>query len=195
MDDYDGNDLDKKFRQPRIVADESIEVTDQMSPSPPTNRSRSSVQMVDTDISTASPSSASSGDHLPFHLCRPPLQRSESILRRRIATRAKKEKLWEKKHGQPLKKTTASSSNPIDLDALDDEEEMLRRNSNHGLFGVIPSSLSLSSSGCSCRSYRRDRLIKEIDEASSKGNDAVLKTLNDAGILVYIIDSKVRKKL
>lgn len=42
--------------------------------------------------------------------------------------------------------------------------------------------------------YRRDRLVRDIDTAGERGSDghvAILKTLKRAGILIFIIDSKV----
>jgi hypothetical protein len=42
--------------------------------------------------------------------------------------------------------------------------------------------------------YRRDRLIKDIDACGESGSDgyaAILKTLKRAGILIFIVDSKV----
>ncbi|KAG7347836.1 hypothetical protein IV203_016541 [Nitzschia inconspicua] len=117
----------------------------------------------------------------------PALERSQSFLRRRLLKREQQQQRWEQKVGkQPQKKNDDNSSLEDN-----DEEEMLRRSSNHGKFGVLLS----SHSHCSCSndqtSYRRDRLIRDIDAASQKGYGAVLKTLRDAGILVYIIDAKV----
>jgi hypothetical protein len=42
--------------------------------------------------------------------------------------------------------------------------------------------------------YRRDRLIKEIDSAGGRGTDghaAILKTLKKAGVMIFIVDSKM----
>lgn len=45
-----------------------------------------------------------------------------------------------------------------------------------------------------CRPYRRDKLVKEIDTANARGGPghaSILKTLKNAGIMIYIVDSKV----
>jgi hypothetical protein len=111
----------------------------------------------------------------------PALQRSESFLRRRVHKRELQHQRWKRKTGQqlPPKNESIAFSD-------DDEEDMLRQTSNHGIFGVLPSSSMLR-----CPSYRRERLIRDIDDAGQNGYSAVLKTLRDAGILVYIIDAKV----
>jgi hypothetical protein len=56
--------------------------------------------------------------------------------------------------------------------------------------------LSVTSSGTYniFGAYRRDRLVRDIDTAGERGTDghaAILKTLKRAGVLIFIIDSKV----
>lgn len=114
----------------------------------------------------------------------PALQRSQSFIHRRTQKRQKQQQRWEERTGEQLTKVTNNDQN----DSNEDEEEIVRRSSNYGKFRVFPSSLQDT---CSCYSYRRDRLIQEIDASSKRGSSAVLNTLRNAGILVYIVDAKV----
>jgi hypothetical protein len=55
-------------------------------------------------------------------------------------------------------------------------------------------SVASSSSINGCRPYRRDKIVREIESANQRGGEghaAVLKALKDAGIMIFIIDSKV----
>jgi hypothetical protein len=129
----------------------------------------------------------------PFSVL-PALQRSESFIRRRVKKREGQEVLVKKKNNIISSKTSSDElnndnvNNPIDLDELDDEEETIRRHSNHGQYGI------LSSYDDEFRSYRREQLVKEIDSANKNGKQGhaeVLESLRNARILVYIIDAKV----
>jgi hypothetical protein len=185
----------------KVVSNESIEVGDidgglRVHPhaDPPTMIERTDHEST-TSNETANNNTNNSDDGVDrratdFYVFRPALKRSESFIRRRIQNRKTQEQRLEMKHGKRVN-DNKKTSNPIDLDeVMDEEQEAMRRNSNHGTFGILPSSLVLSKS-CSCRPYRRDQLVKEIDDANQQGYSAVLKTLRDAGILVYIIDSKI----
>lgn len=60
--------------------------------------------------------------------------------------------------------------------------------------------LSVTSSGTynMLGAYRRDRLFRDIDTAGERGTDghaAILKTLKRAGVLIFIVDSKVSSSL
>lgn len=77
---------------------------------------------------------------------------------------------------------------------------------NSGVYegSVVPdpgeSILSVTSSGTynMCGAYRRDRLVRDIDTAGERGSDghaAILKSLKRAGVLIFIIDSKVSNSL
>jgi hypothetical protein len=127
----------------------------------------------------------------------PALQRSESFIRRRVKKREGQEVLVKKKDNSIDNKTSSDElnnnkgNNPIDLDELDDEEETIRRHSNHGQYGILS---SYDDEGGRLRLYRREELVKEIDSANKNGKQGhaeVLETLRNARILVYIIDAKV----
>lgn len=161
------------------------------------------------DLSTTSlESTAASWDPSgpPFEIL-PATEPSLSILRHRAKKQLKQEQRWQKKHAGRKKNdgkiqlATAlkKQDGPIDLDDVKDddidEEDATMRHSNHGSFGILPhtSAPSLNGKG-RCHSYRRDRLIRDIDDANFNGkggHNAVLATLQDAGIMVYIIDSKI----
>jgi len=121
----------------------------------------------------------------------PALQRSESFIRRRVQKRQGQEDLLKKKKSISLNDGSDElniNNNPIDLDELEGEEEILRRHSNHGQYGI------LYTDNTRFRLYRREQLLAEIDSANKKGKEGhaeVLKTLRNARILVYIIDAKV----
>lgn len=128
----------------------------------------------------------------------PALQRSESFIRRRVKKREGQEVLVRKKDNSIDNKTSSdelnsnNGNNPIDLDKLEDEEETIRRHSNHGQYGILSS--YDDEGGGRLRSYRREELVKEIDSANKNGKQGhaeVLETLRNARILVYIIDAKV----
>lgn len=192
MKDDNDDPNDKSFS--RIARNDSIELHEILPPpitpssaaaaggSPPRHR------MVNGHVIDRN--AASSINHAATFSIFPALERSQSVLRRRLVNREQQQQRWEDKNNNNKKKNDNDNSSIGD----DDEEEMLRRSSNHGKFGVLPSS-SLS---CSCHdtknnapSYRRDRLMRNIDDATQKGYGAVLKTLRDAGILVYIVDARV----
>ncbi|KAL3905831.1 MAG: hypothetical protein SGILL_009520 [Bacillariaceae sp.] len=192
-------------RFPMIANADSIEVDDISIP-PPMRPPRSPAQHSNHNVSGEGDDDTSSvaflqNDEATFFVQRPKLERTESFMRRRGKKREKQQQLWQQKHGYADdddnngkgKNKLYTSEEDEDSEEIQDEEEMLRRSSNHGKFGVLPSSLSISAhnGGCSCHSYRRDELIREIDAASQKGYGAILKTLRDAGVLVYIIDAKV----
>jgi hypothetical protein len=148
----------------------------------------------------------------PFEIW-PALEPSLSVLRYRAKKLLKQEQRWEKRYGgknnqkkygeknQPANTKLKKQDGPIDLDDIEEdddseEEGTMRRYSNHGSFGILPHIAAVQSiNGKSgCRSYRRDRLIRDIDDAhvnGRDGHDTVLTTLRDAGVMVYIIDSKV----
>ena len=133
-------------------------------------------------------------DHAFFVL--PALRRSESFIRRRVKKRRGQEDLVEKKENdakQPPSGKNERDSNPVDLDELEEEEQTIRRYSNHGTWGMLQSYRNNDDSG-RYPSYRRDQLIKEIDSANKRGQEGhaeVLETLRNARILVYIIDARV----
>jgi hypothetical protein len=119
----------------------------------------------------------------------PALERSESFIRRRVKKREGQECLVKNRleGASPEKK----KPDPVDLDEVDEEEEMIRQHSSYGSFGILTSSRANNGK---FRSYRRDQLIYIIDSANKRGSEghgAVLKTLRNARILVYIIDAKV----
>ena len=130
---------------------------------------------------------AASGDR--YFSIFPAHERSESFIRRRVKKREGQEAIIRNKieRNSPEKK----QSDPIDLDELEDEQETIRRHSNHGSYGILESSRDVHGQ---FRSYRRDELIKEINSANNRGLEGhadVLQTLRNARILVYIIDAKV----
>ena len=210
-----------KSEYPKIVSNESIEVDDidglQQHDRPPRHpndsqytsntvierrttdhESTTSGESIDNHFNTSN-NVNNNGRQTDFYFIRPALKRSESFIRRRVKNRETQEQRWLQKHGKKQQvinnnKNDKKPSNPVDLDdeeEIDEEQEIMRRNSNHGPFGILPSSHLSAVNSCSCRSYRRDRLMKQIDDANNKGYSAVLKTLHDAGILVYIIDARV----
>lgn len=139
-----------------------------------------------TSASTNRSELVSSNDP-PFSVF-PALKRSESFIRRRVKKREGQEGLIQNK--TDIISSSKRDSNPIDLDDLE-EEEAIRRHSNHGTYGILSTS---HYDGGKYRSYRRDQLIREIDSANRKGSEGhadVLETLRSARILVYIIDAKV----
>jgi hypothetical protein len=148
---------------------------------------------IETPALAATRSEGASSDDPSFTVL-PALERSKSFIRRRIKKREGQEDLVRNKlEGTISSKKT--KSNPIDLDELEEEEEMIRQHSNHGSYGILT---SFRGDYGQCRSYRRDQLIQEIDSANKRGLEGhadVLKTLRNARILVYIIDAKVCVKL
>jgi hypothetical protein len=179
----------------RIARNDSIELHEVLPPPPVDAPNGSSPSRRNADNSGNSgpdqQDNNNNNNNKPFSVF-PALERSQSFLRRRLLKREQQKERWENKTtGKEESNNNNSNNDSIDDDDDDDEEEMLRRSSNHGKFGVLP----FSQSNCSCNSnhpsYRRDRLIRDINAATQKGYGAVLKTLCDAGILVYIIDSKV----
>jgi hypothetical protein len=210
-----------KSEHPKIVSNESIEVDDidgsqyhdHRPPRDPNSYHTNKTVMERTTTDHGSTTSGvlidnqfnmnniisndNNGRPTDFYLVRPALKRSESFIRRRVKNRQTQQQRWEKKHGerpQTINNNNKKPSPPVDIDddeEIDEEQEIMRRNSNHGSFGILPSSHLSEMNSCSCRSYRRDRLMKQIDDANKKGYSAVLNTLHDAGILVYIIDARV----
>jgi hypothetical protein len=179
---------------PMIATTESIEIDDTNMPTPlrppmsPPERSERRIQGFVVGASAPSSRTIPPADDHAFFVHPPRLQRSESFVLRRDKKREKQQQLWGQKHGYD------KVAHDNESEEVEDEEVMIRRSSNHGKFGVLPSSLSAVSEGadsCSCQSYRRDRLIREIDAASQKGYGAILNALKEAGVLVYIIDAKI----
>jgi hypothetical protein len=59
---------------------------------------------------------------------------------------------------------------------------------------IVSPNTSIESNYTGCRPYRRDKIVNEIDNANARGGEGhadVLKALKNAGILIFIVDSKV----
>mmetsp|Transcript_17260 Transcript_17260/g.37777 ORF Transcript_17260/g.37777 Transcript_17260/m.37777 type:complete len:587 (-) Transcript_17260:115-1875(-) len=147
-----------------------------------------------TTTTTTARTTRTTGGKDPAFVVLPALQRSESFIRRRVKKRQDQEDLVGKKESDaklPQSNENVRDSNPVDLDELE-EEEQIRRYSNHGTWGVLESSRNNNHSG-RYPSYRREQLVKEIDSANKRGQGGhaeVLHTLRNARILVYIIDAR-----
>lgn len=63
---------------------------------------------------------------------------------------------------------------------------------------VLSAASSLESDYVGCRPYRRDKIVTEIDNANIRGGEghaAVLRALKNAGVLIFIVDSKVSSSI
>jgi hypothetical protein len=101
----------------------------------------------------------------------------------------------------PPRETTAASvrqrqkqhqrlgDNTVVRDNDDQEENGDSNNTN-----MVSPCNSLESNYVGCRPYRRDKIVTAIDTANGRGGGGhadVLKALKNAGVLIFIVDSKV----